>query len=101
MADTDCTRIRPLDHSSDYALRYIRVEAPCSSKGLDDVLETLVCAEDSDLAKKDFKNRQRKTKNVIESAFTERPLRIVRTAIADPPLVLEKLDARYDAKNTA
>lgn len=57
MADIDRNRIRPPENSSDHTPWRILVKADCSPKRLDGVMETSICAKDSELAKEEFKKR--------------------------------------------
>lgn len=101
MSDTDKVRIKPLDDKDDYRLWRIRMATACDSKGLENVLAFERCPEDDDESKKKFKSDQKKASNIIVAALSDRALRVVRSNIGSPYLMINKLDERYDSKSAA
>lgn len=98
MVEKDKLRIKRLDEKADYALWRSRVEAACFSKGLEDVLQN---SNDRKDTSEEHKTRRLHSSNIIVSAFSDAPLRVVRNVIGEPVEMMEKLDVRYDSKSTA
>ena len=96
MTDSDKLKIKPLTELADYALWRIRIEAACSSKGLEDALDRTKVTDDDE-----FKKKQRQASNIIVTALSDAPLRIVRKLIGSPHKMLAKLYARSDSNSTA
>lgn len=101
MTDHDKQRIKPLDEKGDYRLWKIRIEAACDAKDLMESLINETSPEDDGDKKKEFEASQKKASNIIVHALEDNPLRVVRSVIGNPFLMLQKLDDRYDSKSSA
>lgn len=110
MADQDKLRIRPLDEKSDYSLWRLRIKAAISSKGLRNVFldssyktagASTPDAPDVGQSVTATEDQKEQASNIIVSALGDHALRVVRSVIGLPHVMLQKLDARYDSKSTA
>lgn len=93
--------IEQLDDEQDYGLWYLRVEAVCNAKGLNEVLTNEPNPYTEEEPKAKFLENQKKASGIIVSALSNPALRIVRSDSNNPFLMLQKLAERYDSKTAA
>lgn len=101
MAEPEKARIDPLREGQDFATWKIRIEAICHSKGLIAALEHEQKPDSAKESDEIFHSNQKKACGIIVSALSNEALRVVRSDIGNPCVMLRKLGERYDSKTAA